>query len=165
VRLRAWLAGFRFLHDKARQGSLPAEEARAYQEAREDLAAMLVAAQRLTLASGQPAREALRVVRVLPLELQLASGAVRGETLDISTGGFSSVLSRALQPDETVDIVLKLAAATVQGRAKVAGIQQHGGSIRVSFKLEGLSPEDLERMATEVMDAALEQLAGLVEAT
>src|SRR5438105_3892845 len=49
VRLRAWIAGFRWLHEKARHGALPPEEAQAYTEARDDLAAMLVAAQRLTL--------------------------------------------------------------------------------------------------------------------
>ena len=159
------MAGFSFLHEKARRGALPAEEARAYQEAREDLAAMLLAAQRLTLAPGLTAREALRVVRVLPLELQLPSGVARAETIDLSAGGFSAVLSRALQPGESIEFSLQLAGGPVRGRAAVAGIQQHGGSIRVSFRLEWLPPADLERMATEVIDAALAQPAGLVEAT
>ena len=165
MRLRAWISEFRWLHEKARKGALPAEEAQAYQEAREDLAAMLVAAQRLTLNPGQTAREALRVVRILPLELQLAAGQVRGETLDISTGGFSSILSRAVQPGEPIDFSLQLASGPLKGRATVASLQQHGGAIRASFKLEGISPADLERMGTEVMDAALEQLVTLVEAT
>jgi hypothetical protein len=145
-------------------GALPPEEAQAYQEAREDLAAMLVAAQRLTLVAGQTAREQLRVARALPLELQMSSGTARIQTLDISTRGFSSVLSRALQPDEIVEFSLRLAAGPVKGRAQVASIQQHDASIRVSFKMIGLSGEDTERMATEVMDSALEQLAILAEA-
>ncbi|MCA1828656.1 MAG: PilZ domain-containing protein [Myxococcales bacterium] len=165
MRLRAWIAGFRWLHEKARGGALPPEEAQAYQEAREDLAAMLVAAQRLTLNPGQTAREALRVVRILPLELHHATGPVRAETLDISTGGFSAVLSRAMQPDEAVEFSLRIGTGPVRGRAKVANIQQQGAAIRVSFRIEGLSPADVERMGSEVMDAALEQLAILVEAT
>ena len=144
--------------------SLPPEESQAYFEAREDLAAMLVAAQRLTLNPGQTAREALRVVRPLPLELKLPAGPARGESLDISTGGFSSVLGRALQPGEAVAFTLTLATGPLHGRARVASIQQVGASIRVSFKLEGASPQDVERMGTEVIDAALEQLASLIEA-
>ena len=163
MRLRAWIAGFRWLHEKARRGALASDKAQAYTEARDDLAAMLVAAQRLTLNQGQTAREALRVVRILPLELQLSHGPARGETLDISTGGFSSVLSRALQPDEIVEFSLRVASGLIQGRAKVANIQQQGAAIRVSFKMEGVSTADVERMSSEVMDAALEQLASLVE--
>jgi PilZ domain len=165
VRLRAWIAGFRWLHEKARKGVLPPEEAQAYQEARDDLAAMLVAAQRLTLNPGQTAREALRVVRILPLQLQLAGGPARAETLDISTGGFSTILFRAVQPDEAIEFSLQLPAGPVKGRARVASIHQQGAAIRVSFKMEGLEPADVERMGAEVMDAAVEQLASLIEQT
>src|SRR5262249_323234 len=147
------MAGFSFLHEKARRGALPAEEARAYQGVREDLAGMLGAAQRLTLAPGLTAREALRVVRVLPLELQLPSGVARAETIDLSTGGFSAVLSRALQPGESIEFSLQLAGGPVRGRAAVAGIQQHGGPIRVSFRLEWLPPAGAGRKAHPVDDA------------
>jgi len=163
VRLRAWLAGFRWLHEKSRRGSLPPEEAEAYREAREDLAAMLVAAQRLTLSPEQTAREALRVVRILPLELELGTGPARCETLDISTGGFSSVLKRALQPDETIGFTLHLGSGPLQGRARVASVSQQGPSIRVSFRLEGAPPAAVALLGTEVMDAALEQFTDLVE--
>jgi hypothetical protein len=165
VRLRAWIAGFRWLHEKARRGALPPEEAQAYTEGRDDLAAMLVAAQRLTLNPGQTAREALRVVRLLPLELQLSHGTAHVETLDISAGGFSAVLVRALQPGEIVGFSLLLASGSLRGRAQVANIQQQGPAIRASFKLEGSSLADVDRLGTEVMDAALEQLANLVEGT
>ena len=117
MRLRAWIAGFRWLHQKARRESLSAEEAEAYREAREDMIAMLLAAQRLALTPGELARGALRVVRPLAVSLQLPAGAVRAEALDISTGGFSA----------------------------------------------DLSPPDAERMGSEVLDAALEQLATIVE--
>jgi hypothetical protein len=151
------------LHEKARRGPLQPEEVEAYREAREDLAAMLVAAQRLNLNPGQAAREAMRVARILPLELELESGPARGETLDISTGGFSSVLQRALQPDQTIGFTLQLRSGPLQGRARVASISQQGASIRISFRLEGASPAAVELLATEVMDAALEQFATMVE--
>ena len=126
---------------------------------------MLVAAQRLTLNPGQTAREAMRVVRQLPLELKLGSGAaVRGQTLDISTGGFSSVLARALQPDEQVEFAVTLGSGLLTGHARVASVQQQGAAIRASFKLDGVARSDVERLGTEVIDAALEHLAAIAEA-
>ena len=77
MRLREWIAAFRWLHEKARRGALAGDEVSAYHEAREDLAHMLLAAQRLTLMPGETAREALRVVRLLPLELGLQAGPAR----------------------------------------------------------------------------------------
>ncbi len=165
MRLRAWIAAFRWLHEKARKNALAPEEATAYAEAREDVAAMMVAAQRLTLNPGQTTREAMRVVRQLPLELQLASGAkVRGQTLDISTGGFSAVLTRAFQPGERVEFAVTLGSGLLTGHAIVASIHQQEASLRVSFKLDGVPRSDVDRLGTEVIDAALEQLALIAEA-
>ena len=163
MRLREWIAAFRFLHEKARRDSLTALEEGAYREARDDLAAMLLAAQRLSLNPNDTAREALRVVRALPLDLRLAAGPVRAQTLDISTGGFSSIIDRAPQQDEVVACSLRLSSGPLLGSARVTSILDQGGTFRVSFRLEALSRADRERLGTEVMDAALEQLANLVE--
>jgi hypothetical protein len=163
MRLRAWIAGFRWLHQKARQGSLSAEEAQAYSEAREDMAAMLLAAQQLALTPGEVARGALRVVRPLPVSLQLTTGKVSAEALDISTGGFSAVLDRSFPASEIVAFSLLLGSGPLSGRARVAGSQEQGQSFRISFRFQDLPPPDAERMGSEVLDAALEQLATLVE--
>ncbi len=163
MRLREWIAAFRFLHEKARRGPLTAPEDSAYRDAREDLAAMLLAAQRLSLIPGDTARGALRVVRAVPLDLRLAAGRVQARTLDISTGGFSSLIDRAPQQDEVVTCSLQLSSGPLPGNARVTSIVDQGGTFRVSFRLEGLSPADRERLGSEVLDAALEQLANLVE--
>lgn len=163
MRLREWIAAFRFLHEKARRASLTAEEDKAYREAREDLAAMLLAAQRLSLVPGDTARGALRVVRALPLDLRLATGPIRAETLDISTGGFSSIIGRAPQTAEVVACSLQLSSGPLLGSARVTSILDLGGTFRISFTFEGLSPPEREKLGSEVMDAALEQLANLVE--
>jgi hypothetical protein len=165
VRLRAWIAGFRWLHEKARREPLTAEEAEAYREAREDMAAMLLAAQRLTLAPGEIARDALRVVRQLPVWLQLITGKMRAEALDISTGGFSALLDRPFPPAETITFSLLLGDGPLSGRARVASSHEQGKSYRISFRFEDLSPADAERMGSEVLDAALEHLAAIVEHT
>src|SRR5260370_34398057 len=139
MRLREWIAAFRYLHEKARRGSLAVFEDGAYREAREDLAAMLRAAQRLSLNPNDTAREALRVVRPLPLDLRLAAGPVQAQTLDISTGGFSSIIERAPQPDEGVAFSLRLSSGPLLGRAPRTRILDQGGHLRVSVGLVPLS--------------------------
>ena len=94
MRLREWIETFRFLHEKARRGRLRGKELAKYREARDDLAALLLAAQRLSFRPGETAREALRVARALPLDVRLSPRPLRAVTLDISTGGFSSRTSR-----------------------------------------------------------------------
>ena len=165
MRLRAWLAGFQWLHAMARRGELSGAEAQAYREGCEDLAAMLVAAQRLTLNPGQTARGALRAVRMLPLELHLPTGTVRAESLDLSTGGFSSILNRALQPGEEVGFTLQLPDGPLHGRARVTAIGQQDESIRGSFKVEGLSPADVQRLEREVLETAMQQIAQIIDHT
>ena len=165
MRLRAWIAGFRWLHEKARLETLAPEEADAYREAREDLSAMLVAAQRLTLGEGETARAAVRVVRALPLELALPSGTVRGRTLDLSEGGFSAVLAPAPRREEAVPFTLTLRSGPLHGKVQVASIVDQDVEFRVSFRVEDLSAPDLARLRSEVLDAALEHLANLIEQT
>jgi len=157
VRLREWIETFRFLHEKARAGRLAEGEVAAYHELREDFAALLLAAQCLTVAPGQTARGALRAVRPLPLELTLASGQQRTATLDISAGGFSTFLPVPVRSGELISFTLGLSSGVLRGPARAMSIMDEGTSWRVSFKLEGVSGDDSERMETEVLDAALQQ--------
>jgi hypothetical protein len=157
VRLREWIETFRFLHEKARVGRLAEGEVAAYHELREDFAALLLAGQCLTAVPGQTARSALRAVRPLPLELTLASGLQRTATLDLSAGGFSTFVPVTLRPDEVIAFSVGLATGALRGKARVVSILDEGTSYRVSFKLEGVSSADAERMETEVLDAALQQ--------
>lgn len=165
VRLRAWISGFRWLHEKARLGTLAAGEDEAYREAREDLAAMLVAAQRLTLGEGETARGAVRVVRSVPFELRAAAGTVRGRILDLSEGGFSAMLAPAPAHGEAVAVTLQLGSGELKGLARVISVIDQDVEFRVSFRLEELSAEALARLRSEILDAALERLADLIERT
>jgi hypothetical protein len=158
VRLREWIETFRFLHEKARSGRLAEAEVAAYHELREDFASLLLAAQCLTVAPGQTARGALRAVRPLSLELTaVASGTQRTATLDLSAGGFSTFVPVPLGAGELVGFSLGLSSGALRGRARVVNILDEGTSYRVSFKLDGVSHADSERMETEVLDAALQQ--------
>lgn len=155
MRLREWIATFRSLHEKARRGLLTNAETTTYREAREELLAMLLAAQRLTLRPGETVREAPRAVRALPLEIHSTTDTV---TLDISTGGFAALLSRPFRVGEQIEFSLWLSSGPLQGRARVASVFDQGGSFRISFRLENVSQADTERMEFEVLDAAMEQL-------
>ena len=157
VRLREWIETFRFLHEKARNGRLAEAEIAAYHELREDFAQLLLAAQCLTVAPGQTARGSMRAVRPLPLELLLASGRQRTATLDMSAGGFSTFVPVTMRAGEVVAFVLTLNTGELRGRARVVSVMDEGTSYRISFKLEGVSAADAERMETEVLDTALQQ--------
>ena len=163
MRLREWIVALRSLHEKARQDSLTRAETTAYREAREELAAMLLAAQRLSLKPGETAREALRVVRTLPLELSSTADPVSAVTLDISVGGFSALLESAPRAGERLEFSLQLGGGPILGHARVASVFDQGEGFRVSFSVEGSSPADAERMTSEVLDAALEKLGDLTE--
>ncbi len=159
MRLRDWIAAVHALHLRVERGeALTAEESGQYREAREELARLLLAAQRLSLKPGETAREALRIVRALPLELSLSDGALRATTLDLSVGGFSALLPRAPVPFAEATFTLRLRSGPLQGRARVVGVFEQDGAFRASFSLEGHSPEDAQRLESELFDAALSEL-------
>ena len=75
----------------------------------------------------------------------------------MSAGGFSTFVPVALRAGETVPFVMLLASGELRGKARVVSVMDEGTSYRISFKLEGVSSKDSERMETEVLDAALQQ--------
>ena len=156
MRLREWIETFRFLHQKARAGRLTAAEVAAYHELREEFAALLLAAQCLTVMPGQTARGALRAVRPLDLELALPSGAVHSKTLDLAAGGFSTFVPVALRADEQIGFVLNLSSGELRGQARVVNVSDEGTAWRISFALVSAGSADTERMETEVLDTALQ---------
>jgi hypothetical protein len=157
VRLRDWIETFRFLHEKARAGKLAAAEVSTYHELREDFASLLLAGQCLTVAPGQTARSALRAVRPLALELTVRSGVLRSATLDLSAGGFSTFVPVAIAAGEQVPFALGLITGPLRGQARVVSVLDEGTSYRISFKFETMNAPDVERIVTEVLDAALQQ--------
>ncbi|HUJ28720.1 MAG TPA: PilZ domain-containing protein [Myxococcales bacterium] len=157
MRLREWIETFRFLHEKARAGKLGESEVPTYHELREDFAALLLAGQCLTVTPGQTARGSLRAVRPLPLELLLPSGSQRTATLDLSAGGFSTLVPVSPPAGGQVEFVLGLASGPLRGRARVVSAHDEGTSYRASFKFEPMGPDGTERVLTEVLDTALQQ--------
>lgn len=157
--LSEWLSAFRELHERARRGALAPGEQAAYRRGREELARALLTAQCLTLKSGETPRQALRVARSLQLELDLPTARQRAFTVDVSTGGFSTLLDRSLAAGEEMGVSLRLPAAEpVVCRARVTDARPQGAHVRVAARFEGMPPADRERLERFVFDTVLAQL-------
>lgn len=157
--LAQWLLEFRGLHARARQGRLRGGETARYLAARDELARALLVAQRVALKPGETPRRALRVARALQADLDLATSRVRAPTVDVSTGGFSCLLSRAPPLGEELGFTLRIPGAeALSGRARVQDVRPREGNVRVSFMFTSLSEADRERMELFVFDTVLAQL-------
>ena len=60
-----WVKAFRDLHERAKRGALDGRDRSDYLAARDELARVLLATQRVALQPGQRPRRALRVARAL----------------------------------------------------------------------------------------------------
>jgi hypothetical protein len=114
--LADWLAAFRDLHEQAVAGTLGEADWVVYRQGREELARALLAAQRLALRPGETPRQALRVARALQVDLEWTKGQVRALTVDLSVGGFATLLAKAPASADEVKYALKL-----PGGAEVKG--------------------------------------------
>lgn len=159
--LAEWLTKFRDMHERARRGQLNPREAALYHAGRDELARALLAAQRLTVKPGETPRQALRVSRALQLELDLPTAQVRAVTLDLSTGGFSTLLAKAPSLGDEVRFSIRMPAAEpFTGRCRITDVKAQAGNVRVAAQFVGLSAEDRERLEIFVFDTVLAQLVG-----
>lgn len=157
--LQEWLLSFRALHEKARAGLLSEKDRSVYRAGRDELARALLAAQRLTIRSGEVPRRTLRVARALQVDLDLATSRERAVTVDLSTGGVSCLLPKAPPVGDEVGFTLRIPASDpLVGRARVQDVKVLPGNVRVAFTFLGVSEEDRERLETFVFDTVLAQL-------
>jgi len=158
MNLEEWLSGFRDLHDQAKRGTLRAEDVAVYHVAREELAHVLLAAQRVSVLRTQPARRVLRAARALPVDIEFGGRTVRALTHQVSVGGFGALLSPWLRCGESVSSALRLPEGELlRTAARVVEVRDEVGHARVSFEFTGLSDADVERLETFVFDAVLDQ--------
>jgi hypothetical protein len=159
--LAEWLSKFRDMHEKARRGQLNPREASVYRAGRDELARALLAAQRLTVKPGETPRQTLRVSRALQIEMDLPTAHVKAVTIDVSTGGFSTLLSKAPALGDEVRYSIRLPAAeALAGTCRITDVKAQTGSVRVSAQFVGQSPEERERLELFVFDTVLAQLSG-----
>lgn len=158
--LQEWIESFRGLHARARQGQLQGRDLDGYHAAREELAAALLAAQRLQLRPGETARGTLRVPRALQVDLEVDGSRLRAMTLDVSMAGFSAMLGRAPESPAPLEATLRLPSSLdpLACKVKAQAVKRQGGSWRVSFLFDGIADAERERVGFVVFDTALEQL-------
>lgn len=157
--LAEWLSTFRDMHERARRGQLNPRESAIYRAGRDELARALLAAQRLTVKPGETPRQALRVSRALQIDLDLPTSHLKAVSIDISTGGFSTLLSKAPALGEDVRFALRMPATEpLSGQCRVTDVKAQTGNVRVAAQFVGLSPEARERLEIFVFDTVLAQL-------
>jgi hypothetical protein len=108
--LSAWLNDFSDLHVRAKQGTLSREQRSEYIRAREELAEALVLSQKTPAYPEQDQRRSLRVAQALPVELEMVRGRALAITLDLSSGGFSALLSEEPAVGVVMGFKLRLGA-------------------------------------------------------
>src|SRR5512145_1565198 len=145
--LAEWLTTFRDMHERARRAQLNPREAAVYRAGRDELARALLAAQRLTVKPGETPRQALRVSRALQVELDMPASRQKAVTIDVSTGGFSTLLTKAPPLGDELRFSLRLPASeSLAGSCRVTDVKAQTGNVRVAFQFVGLSAEERERL-------------------
>jgi hypothetical protein len=159
MRLANWLASFKALHQKAKNGRLSEEERQSYQSARDELAAALLAAQRVQTKPGQSPRKALRASRALQADLERDGKSFRALTLDLSAGGFGALLGGTPVVGEKLKVTLRLPGGElVSSAARIVGVIPQGGASRVACSFDGMPADEQEKLELLVFDTVLDQM-------
>ncbi len=154
-----WLVAFRKVHAEAKRGALAGPELAEYQEARNELARALLAAQHVALEPGMQPRRGLRAARALQADLGFFDGNLRVATRTVSSGGFAAMLAKGQRVGEEVKVTLRVPGGEpLQADARVVESKQQAGAAHVSFRFLALGEADMERLEMLVFDAVLEQL-------
>ena len=157
--LTQFTSQFKELHAKARTGRLEPSEREAYEHARGDLARMLVFAQQLSRRPGETFRQALRVPMALDVVIEPSGNAEKSVTIDVSTGGFATLLATPRTPGASVGFWLRtIDGASVTGRARVVASTPRDDAFRVSFAMKTLDEKDIEHLEVLAFDWVLAQL-------
>ena len=157
-----FLAEFRALHDKAKNGTLTAAERPRYDMARSQFARMVLVAQQLGHA-GETLRSSLRMAKMLKVELRPEDGEpLRASTINLASGGFAVLLPTGLRVGKKAGFTLNLPAmgggtSPITGRVVVASSRPQTSLFRVSFHFENLEPAAAEQLDMALIDAVLER--------
>ncbi len=155
-----WLRVFRALHERAKAGGLPAEDAEAYRAGCDELARALLAARGLAVRPGEAPRHTLRVARALQVDLESATWRARALTAELGVGGFSALLEKAPPASEELRCTMRIPGAPpLRAPIATAEVKQQPGSVRVSFAFGKLGDAERATLETLVIDTALAQIA------
>jgi hypothetical protein len=157
-----FLAEFKALHEKAKNGTLTPVERTRYAVARSQFERMVIIAQQLGH-TGQTLRSTLRMAKMVKVELRPdQSEPIRTSTVDLASGGFAALLPNGMRVGKGADFTLHLpshggATAPITGRVTVASSRPQTTLFRVSFRFEPLEPAAKEQLEMALIDAVLER--------
>ncbi len=158
-----FVAEFRTLHAKLKNGTLTAAERTRYQALRAQFGNFALVAQHLGHA-GKTLRADFRMAKVLKVEVRAAGTAepLKTTTIDLASGGFASLVPVSMRVGSTADFTLYLPKAgggstPIQGKVSVASSRPQTALFRVSFKFEQLDPAAREQLEIALVDAVLER--------
>ena len=157
--LSGWFEGFSALHERAKRGELSPEERAEYQHARDELAEALLLAQQISPQPGAGQRRTLRVAQALPVEITTPTTRVLAVTLDLSSGGFSTIMSAPPEVGTRIEFRLRLGRGyePVGGSARVVNAVPQNGSIRVGMAFDEVAAAERDRLEFVIIDAVLKQ--------
>lgn len=155
-----WLRVFRALHERAKAGDLPKEDADAYRAGCEELARALLAAQKLTPRSGETSLHALRVARAVQVDLAAGAWQARVTTVDLGVGGFTALLAKAPPAGEELRCTMKVpGGAALEAAVVTSEAKQQPGTVRATFAFRALGEAERDALERLVIDTALSQIA------
>lgn len=157
----AFIARFRELHEKAKSGSLGAQDRPEYVQSRRELGRLLLVAQHMNH-NGKTLRSALRIAQLIKVELDVGgSTPERTSTMDLASGGFAALLPASQPMGRVVGFTLHVPAfagsgtQAISGKAKVASTRSQGSLHRVSFSFDALTPANQELLDMAIIDYVL----------
>lgn len=157
----AFIARFRELHEKAKSGSLGAQDRPEYVQARRELGRLLLIAQQMNH-NGKTLRAALRIAQLIKVELDLGgSTPERTSTMDLASGGFAALLQASQPMGRMAGFTLHVPAFAgsgtqpIIGKAKVVSTRSQGSLHRVSFAFDALTPASQELLDMAIIDYVL----------
>jgi len=160
TRLTSWLSQFCSWHEKFKSGKLDVDMLSAYMQARVDLGAIFVLAQRLEIHVCNGARQAVRVARAVPVEFDLRTGKASSFTHDISVSGLSALVGEAPVVGTLAPFRLNLGRDTqpITGRCRVVANIPAQGSVRMAATFDEIAKEGRSRIETLVFDAICSEI-------
>jgi hypothetical protein len=142
------------LHDQAGRAPLDEHDRRLYEDAKERLATAICDAQRIDIPPGTSARSLFRVLVLFYVELAIHGRVQKSATMEVWTGGFSTIISGAPPAGTEIPFRLRLPRhGMIEGWAVGSAIHRTSALVsnRACFDIVAWEGRD----GTEPLEAAL----------
>jgi hypothetical protein len=153
-----WVAEFKALHERFRQGKVDDADKKLYLQSREKFARALVASQGITVPPEQSARHHFRVAQGMQVDLSFSDDTLRAMTLEVSCQGFSVMLYKPSQETPGFSLRLPGGAEPLVGRVKPVSSQRKTGNHVIIYAFMDLAERERERLEIALFELALARI-------